>query len=294
MSSLRIANLVACLLVIGMSSSTGWAQSEPAIESKNAIKVLRPDKTSYAHRVIEVVWEVDQSIEKSTPLSSVNIVLLSTRNGETIETTLLSQTANDGRELVSIPTGVDQNLRIRVSLVDNSRMGVSPNEFKVESTGRSIFIVRHAEKLSGSDPSLTELGQRRAKKLAAILKPMGMTHVYSTNYKRTLETATPTAEENQLEIQKYGKLDQLKQWIDKTPADAKILIVGHSNTVGSTSELFGGKPVELGEADYDHLVGICLQSEASQFNLFKFDPEPSANTKDETPVPSDTLGKKGR
>src|SRR4029450_5445359 len=58
-----------------------------------------------------------------------------------------------------------------------------------------VFIVRHAEKAStgGNDPDLSLQGQKRADTLAHILKDSQITSVFVTEFKRTQETAAPTA-----------------------------------------------------------------------------------------------------
>ncbi len=58
-----------------------------------------------------------------------------------------------------------------------------------------IFLVRHAEKAStgGNDPDLSLAGQKRADALARILRDSQITAVFVTEFKRTQETAAPTA-----------------------------------------------------------------------------------------------------
>src|SRR5512145_2857737 len=58
-----------------------------------------------------------------------------------------------------------------------------------------VVVVRHAEKVdesAGSD--LTGAGKARAQALAAMLKDAGLEAIFSTDFRRTLETAKPTAE----------------------------------------------------------------------------------------------------
>jgi broad specificity phosphatase PhoE len=56
-------------------------------------------------------------------------------------------------------------------------------------------IVRHGEKVTngGTDPDLSSAGRARADALARILKDSGITAIFTTEFKRTQETAAPTA-----------------------------------------------------------------------------------------------------
>src|SRR5438094_7288802 len=58
-----------------------------------------------------------------------------------------------------------------------------------------VVIVRHAEKAAngGNDPDLSSAGRGRAEALARILKDSGITAIFTTELKRTQETAAPTA-----------------------------------------------------------------------------------------------------
>src|SRR4051812_47239277 len=58
-----------------------------------------------------------------------------------------------------------------------------------------VFIVRHAEKAStgDKDPDLSVEGQKRAEALEHILKDSQITSVFVTEFKRTQQTAAPTA-----------------------------------------------------------------------------------------------------
>src|SRR5690242_10314535 len=57
-----------------------------------------------------------------------------------------------------------------------------------------VYVVRHAEVGStATDPSLDATGQARAQALATRLGGAGITSVFASQYKRTQETAMPTA-----------------------------------------------------------------------------------------------------
>src|SRR5437762_13246615 len=58
-----------------------------------------------------------------------------------------------------------------------------------------VVIVRHAEKAAngGSVPDLSSAGRARADELARILKDSAITAIFTSELKRTQETAAPTA-----------------------------------------------------------------------------------------------------
>lgn len=124
-----------------------------------------------------------------------------------------------------------------------------------------IFVVRHAEKAEdGSpDPDLTPEGRARAERLARILSDAGLIAVYSTDYARTRETATPTAEEAGLGVHLYDPDAPGELAARLRSAPGRYLVVGHSNTVPDLVRALGGEAGgELGEAEYDRLYVVLL------------------------------------
>lgn len=56
------------------------------------------------------------------------------------------------------------------------------------SKNSNIYIVRHAEKLSGDDPLLTDEGNKRAGDLMRTLRTKKISRIYVTEFKRTQNT----------------------------------------------------------------------------------------------------------
>lgn len=246
------------------------------------IQVTEPSESSYPQPILLVRWR-SQTPDAADQVANVNI-LLSTDDGATFIQTLLANTPNDGEELVAIPESARERLRIMVAAEDGTAAAVNTRSFSIQSTGRTVFLARHAEKADGNDPSLTDQGKRRAKKLATILATRSVSHVFSTNYKRTRETAQPTAASNKLKLTYYRQLNELKRLIDETPEDATILVIGHSNTVGPTSASLGGTKVSLAEDQFNNLYALDYQSDSkatpkTTFSAFQFSPDPPANEK---------------
>ena len=67
--------------------------------------------------------------------------------------------------------------------------------------------------------------------MAGLLNDIGIDQVYSTNYKRTLQTPLPFASSNELEINMYSPSKINYDEFLVTTTGNKVLIVGHSNTI---------------------------------------------------------------
>jgi broad specificity phosphatase PhoE len=132
--------------------------------------------------------------------------------------------------------------------------------------------VRHAEKtkplagmsvIEANDPPLSDSGNLRALALKERLMGENIRHIFSTNYRRTLNTAKPL-DEYLLGVQTelYSpKKDSAAAFIEKLKAIKKgnVLVVGHSNTIDDIANQLCGKtvvPGDLKETDYDNLFKI--------------------------------------
>jgi len=115
----------------------------------------------------------------------------------------------------------------------------SPKPTDVATT---IYLVRHAEKEKDGtrDPNLTDEGRARAQRIAQRLKDEKLDAVYSTDYKRTRQTAEPTAKMQGKEVTIYNPRDLegfKKDLLEKHGKGQKVLVVGHSNTTPSLASL---------------------------------------------------------
>ena len=135
-----------------------------------------------------------------------------------------------------------------------------------------IYLVRHAEKQSGDDPALTEAGQARAERLAEILSDKGLTHIHSTPYQRTLQTAAPIATQTGIEVQLYDASD-LAAFADELRAmPGTHLVVGHSNTTPPLAAALGGDPGSAidEKSEYDRLYWVRLSPEPVTSSIQRF------------------------
>lgn len=128
-----------------------------------------------------------------------------------------------------------------------------------------IHLVRHAEKQLGRDPGLTTDGETRAQDLIDALSSAPIEVVYSTDYKRSRDTAAPIALSRNLPIIYYDPSD-LEAFAAKLLSEGRsVLVVGHSNTTPDLVAALGGDAGEpITEAtEYDRLYRLILGPEIS-------------------------------
>lgn len=153
------------------------------------------------------------------------------------------------------------------------------------SCSQTIYVVRHAEKATPpanatqaekANPGLSEAGQARAVALQQRLANAGIKRIYSTNYKRTLQTATPLANADKLTIVTYHpSFDSLPAFAEriKNKRKGNVLIVGHSNTIDNIANALTGStvvPADIPETDYNNLFIITRKGKKYHFKAEKY------------------------
>ncbi len=127
-----------------------------------------------------------------------------------------------------------------------------------------FVIVRHAEKASNDpkDPTLSETGHARAQRLAEGLAAQRMTAVYATGYRRTQQTAAPTARTHGLEVQTYDAAIPAADFaaqLRSRHVSGSVLVVGHSNTVAAIASALCACAVSpLAEDEYDRWITVSI------------------------------------
>ena len=98
---------------------------------------------------------------------------------------------------------------------------------------RTIFLVRHADKISDeTDALLSDAGHRRAECLARMLADAHIQQIYTSDLQRTQQTAAPLAEHLHLKpvAIPLSKVDDLIEAIRSEKA-ANVLVVWHDATL---------------------------------------------------------------
>lgn len=140
-----------------------------------------------------------------------------------------------------------------------------------------VFVVRHAETTTDPvDPPLSAAGQTRAQALAARLTTANIAAVYSSQYRRTRDTAMVVADAAGVVVQvravdgtngaTYGT--ELATLVRDTNSSQAVLIVGHSNTVPDTVKALSGVTIPaIAESEYNRLYTITLATDGAHVDM---------------------------
>ncbi len=126
---------------------------------------------------------------------------------------------------------------------------------------RIVVLVRHGEKQSEDrDAALSPAGVARAKCLADTLAELGVTHVFTTEFARTRDTAAPLAARLGLtpEVVPAAEKDTWLERLNALPPGATALVAGHSNTVPELVAALGAGEVAIAGDTFDKLFAVVL------------------------------------
>jgi broad specificity phosphatase PhoE len=127
----------------------------------------------------------------------------------------------------------------------------------------AVFVVRHSDPPSTlsfdeilDETPLSESGQQRAKMLAERLKDAGITAIYATQTRRTVETAEPLAKALGLEVRvlSYEDTDGL---VRRLRSEHRVLVVGHWSTIPLILKALGDPhDIKIERSAYDNLFVV--------------------------------------
>jgi broad specificity phosphatase PhoE len=130
----------------------------------------------------------------------------------------------------------------------------------------AVILVRHAERadtggaspgMMAADPDLSPAGHARAEALAALLKDAKITAIYTTDVKRTRQTAGPIAKAIGIEPTSLPAADSAALLQRIQSAAGNVLVVGHSNTIPDLIRGLGvNEAVTIGDQEFDNLFVI--------------------------------------
>ena len=127
--------------------------------------------------------------------------------------------------------------------------------------GRVIILVRHAERASADpDSPLNDVGRRRAECLVRTLADTNVQGIFTTDLKRSQETADPLSQALKINptVIKAADTDGLVKHL-RAATERTLLVVGHSDTLPKiVSGLGGGAIAPIGHDEYDRMITLTM------------------------------------
>ena len=135
-----------------------------------------------------------------------------------------------------------------------------------------VILVRHAEAESGGpNPPLTAAGRARAQCLVDALREERVTHVFTSPWRRTVDTLAPLAAARKIEAVERDAMEAraLADEVAALPAGSVAVVAGHSNTLPLLAKALGGELTDLVEEggqpalrrdEHDRLVVLRLSA----------------------------------
>ena len=124
---------------------------------------------------------------------------------------------------------------------------------------QAIFLLRHAERMEYESPDgvLSEVGEARAQVLAHVLRDAGVTAIYTSTLKRTIQTAEPLAKALGIGPVAVSSVQATLDMVRERDKSGVVVIVAHSNTVPQFLKALGyAAEVKIGEREHDDLFVI--------------------------------------
>jgi broad specificity phosphatase PhoE len=128
---------------------------------------------------------------------------------------------------------------------------------------QAIFLLRHAERVEYKSPDgvLSQAGEARAQLLARLLKDAGVTSIYTTDLKRTIQTAEPLAKALGITAVMFSAAESVTATLDVVRTRDKngvVVVVAHSNTVPAFLKALGHSgEITIGDREHDDLFVIA-------------------------------------
>ena len=131
----------------------------------------------------------------------------------------------------------------------------------------TLYLVRHAEKQAdGShDPALSGTGRSRSEQLATWLQDNDIQDIWSSDYRRSRDTAMPLLSMLGLELKLYDPRDLPALVSELLENHNNAVIVGHSNTTPELACLLCHCVIaDMDESEYDRLIVVSINGQETR------------------------------
>lgn len=154
-----------------------------------------------------------------------------------------------------------------ITILSVSAMGIKAQDELI-----TFILVRHVEKVDNSaDSDISQEGFDRAMRLAELLKETKLTHIYSSDFRRTRQTVKKIGEDHQLTTEIYNskRVDDLAVNLKRLPEGSTVLVSGHSNTTPQLANLLLKKMTykAFEETDYGNIILVTIGKKQAAHSL---------------------------
>lgn len=157
------------------------------------------------------------------------------------------------------------------------RPRAAPQAVPQAPQAKTIYIVRHAEKehIEGErDPELTAAGHTRASALRERLAAAELGAIYSSEYRRTLQTVAPLVDATGLVVTLYDPAAPPAELAEslRSSSAMQLLVAGHSNTIPPLLAALGATIEPIDEGRYGDLFVLTLSGSSVDLRVERVGP----------------------
>ena len=119
----------------------------------------------------------------------------------------------------------------------------------------TIFLSTNAEtKHIKNNPPLSQCGEHRANQLSTLLSYANIESVYSTTDMRTMQTANPTAQNNNIPVKIFTPKLRDSVAITAINSNKNILIIGDNDTISFLLEFITKQTIKVPQNNYQKML----------------------------------------
>jgi len=141
----------------------------------------------------------------------------------------------------------------------------------------TVFLVRHAEmdhSDTSSNPPLSRDGFERAQKVTEMLQNERIDAIFSTYYRRNMQTVNALAKHKNLEMKSYDRYDwmPMTDFILENMKGQRVVISGHGDNMLEMIVAFGGTPPldSLGTYEHDKMFTIRIKPDTTLVEMIEY------------------------
>ena len=134
----------------------------------------------------------------------------------------------------------------------------------------TVVLIRHAERHASGSDTLSPAGAKRAALLVRMFREAGVSAIFTSEFKRTKDTAAPLAQALTITAQQIAA-NAATARTQLLGAGPLALVVGHSDTVPALIAALGGPSgIEIKELEFDRMFVLTVAQGPVSLLAFRY------------------------